>query len=621
MCAGCIPTRASLQRWPLQEPRGADAGRVLSQALPALFRLQPSAATSSPDPVDADPTKPTSQRGRELWDSRLPMTRRVGEPVVMLDHDVEWDAEADVVVVGSSVAGLSVAVNAARLGCETVVLEKAALIGGTARKVGAWFWLPNNRFMSEFGIEDSRDEALGYLARAAEPARFDPGHPTLGLEVWQFELFVAFCDNAARAMEALEAADALSFVAKPDVPNYYSHDPADLVPYGRVVMPALRSGEPADGLEFVRRMKEFLCHHNARMLTGHAVEGVIRSSEGALLGTRVRTAEGTVRIRARGGVVFCSGGFAHSDELRSTYLDGLLLPGCTASTNDGIFIEITRAMGVPLFNMHAALMSPVQLEWALERDPDWLMDFVTPGDSIITVNAMGERVLNEKTSYHDRSLAHLAFDVQRMSYANFALFSIWDQRTADLWAGREYGCVPSPDGDWCRVLKADSLQALADSLDARLQTLGSAAHGIRIDANFVPALEQTIARFNGFARSGKDEDFGRGDAPIDRFFHGDALGNPFPNLTMHPIADHGPYYATIIAPGAIDTKGGPRANAHGQILGADGEPVPGLYGVGNCVASPSGRAYLAGGATFGPFLTYGLLAAEHLAGISAKSAS
>ena len=381
------------------------------------------------------------------------MTHRAGEPVVMLDHDVGWDAEADVVVVGSSVAGLSVAVNAARLGCETVVLEKAALIGGTARKVGAWFWLPNNRFMSEFGIDDTTDEALGYLARAAEPARFDPDHPTLGLEAWQFELFVAFCDNAARAMEAVEAADAMSFVAKPDVPNYYSHHPADHVPYGRVVMAALRSGEPADGLEFVRRMEEFLRHHDARILTGHAVEGIIRSSEGTVLGTRARTAEGTVRIRARRGVVFCSGGFAHSEELRSTYLDGLLLPGCTASTNDGIFVEVTRALGVPLFNMHAALMSPVQLEWALERDPDWLMDFVTPGDSIITVNAMGERVLNEKTSYHDRSLAHLAFDVQTMSYSNFALFSIWDERTAGLWAGREYGCVPSADGDWRRVVE------------------------------------------------------------------------------------------------------------------------------------------------------------------------
>ena len=56
---------------------------------------------------------------------------------------------------------------------------------------------------------------------------------------------------------------------------------------------------------------------------------------------------------------------------------------------------------------------------------------------------------------------------------------------------------------------------------------------------------------------------------------------------MYPISDRGPYYATILAPSAIETKGGPRANAQGQIIGADDLPVPGLYGVRNCVASPS----------------------------------
>jgi hypothetical protein len=41
-----------------------------------------------------------------------------------------------------------------------------------------------------------------------------------------------------------------------------------------------------------------------------------------------------------------------------------------------------------------------------------------------------------------------------------------------------------------------------------------------------------------------------------------------------------------------------------------GEPIPGLYGAGNCVASASARAYWAGGATLGPFLAFAYLAAN-----------
>ncbi|MIL09426.1 FAD-binding protein [Salmonella enterica subsp. enterica] len=79
---------------------------------------------------------------------------------------------------------------------------------------------------------------------------------------------------------------------------------------------------------------------------------------------------------------------------------------------------------------------------------------------------------------------------------------------------------------------------------------------------------------------------------------------------MYPISDEGPYYAAMLTGGNLDTKGGPRTQVDGKVIGTDGQPIAGLYGVGNCVASASGRAYWAGGATIGPIIAFAYLAAQ-----------
>jgi 3-oxosteroid 1-dehydrogenase len=134
--------------------------------------------------------------------------------------------------------------------------------------------------------------------------------------------------------------------------------------------------------------------------------------------------------------------------------------------------------------------------------------------------------------------------------------------------------------------------------------------GVRLAGDFLPTLQASIARFNGFAAAGRDEDFGRGDTPIQLVFNGPVKEEPGrTNPTMWPLADTGPYYAALVTGGTLDTKGGPRTTPDGQVLDDLGDPIPGLYGVGNCVASASGNAYWAGGATLGPILAFAYRAA------------
>jgi 3-oxosteroid 1-dehydrogenase len=121
---------------------------------------------------------------------------------------------------------------------------------------------------------------------------------------------------------------------------------------------------------------------------------------------------------------------------------------------------------------------------------------------------------------------------------------------------------------------------------------------------------QPSPRFNGFARQGRDEDFHRGERPVELLFNGPTAAKTGKNPTMYPISGKGPYYAALMTGGNLDTKGGPATNPDGQVLDSLGAVIPGLYGVGNCVASASGRGYWAGGGTLGPFMAFADLAAN-----------
>ena len=67
-------------------------------------------------------------------------------------------------------------------------------------------------------------------------------------------------------------------------------------------------------------------------------------------------------------------------------------------------------------------------------------------------------------------------------------------------------------------------------------------------------------------------------------------------------------------PGDLGTKGGLRTDARARVLKPDGTPIPGLYAAGNASAPVMGRTYAGPGATLGPAMVFGYLAARDLGG-------
>jgi 3-oxosteroid 1-dehydrogenase len=122
------------------------------------------------------------------------------------------------------------------------------------------------------------------------------------------------------------------------------------------------------------------------------------------------------------------------------------------------------------------------------------------------------------------------------------------------------------------------------------------------------ALTTTVDRFNGFVADGTDADFGRGDSGYDRYY-GDPTVKPNPCLSR---IDEAPFYAITMVPGDLGTKGGLMTDGHARVLRADGSVIEALYAAGNVSAPVMGHTYAGPGATIGPAVTFGYLAARHI---------
>jgi 3-oxosteroid 1-dehydrogenase len=528
---------------------------------------------------------------------------------------VTWDDTYDVVVVGAGAAGFPAALNASRHGASVAILEKADEPGGTMKKSAAWIWIPNNSLMRADGKDDSKDGFLRYAARLARPQAFTNGDH-FGLSDWEYETVATFYDHASAAYDTI-AGMAFKPLYSPAIPDYHSTIPENSTPYGRTLLVDGGEGEPGKGEVLTERFVAACESAGIPIRTGHRVDAVV-VDDGAVVGVRANGKH----FRASKAVIFASGGFTHNDELRKNFLPAAIVSGCAAPTNEGDFVGIATALGLPLRNMNFAWMCPIPFEAAVAKSPYLSGMFSVAGDSMIWVDKYGNRVVNEKTIYNELASSMLAYDPEKLEYTRMLMFQVWDRRCMEKSQATEmertepsrialdnYGSLIYDDS---HVIKGDTLDALGDAIAERLAKLAAHTGGFELDDSFKANLPKAVERFNGFARKGEDEDFHRGKNPIEQIFTG-VVGedNDTGNPTMYPLSESGPYYAAIVCPGTLDTKGGPVTNTNGQVLDSDGRPVPGLYAAGNCVANASGQAYWAGGGTIGPYFTFAYLASEH----------
>jgi succinate dehydrogenase/fumarate reductase flavoprotein subunit len=562
--------------------------------------------------------------------------------------------DCDLLVIGSGAGGLSAAVTAAKLGLKVIVAEKEAQFGGTTAWSGGWMWLPRNPLAVEAGIVEPIDEPLAYL-RHELGERFDEARARALLEA------------APRMVEFFRTKTALRFIDGNAIPDFHGRAPhaslggrslcaapfdgrrlgariADLKPplpettlWGmgiasgaelRHFFNALR--KPASLWYVTQRVlahgKDLLLHRRGmRLVNGNALIAALATSafeagvevrtscparrllrDGErVTGAVLATPEGVVEVHARRGVVLAGGGSPHDDERKRALLPHARTgkehhsAASRGNTGDGLRLGETAGGQVATDGVQAAALAPVSLvpqaDGSFAHFPH-LVERGKPG--LIAVTRRGQRFTNEADSYHDFMQALLAAlpagePVQAWLVCDHAFM-----RHYGLGAAKP---APMPLGPM-----------IANGYVQRGQTLAELARACGIDGD---ALQQTVQRFNRQALAGQDEDFAKGETAYNHM-QGDApfaAEQGWPNPCMGPL-ERGPFYAVKVVAGSLGTFAGLRTNAHAQVLDTQGQPIAGLYAGGNDMNSLMAGHYPSGGITLGPAMTFGWLAAHHMAG-------
>ena len=328
---------------------------------------------------------------------------------------------------------------------------------------------------------------------------------------------------------------------------------------------------------------------------------LITDDDGAVIGAIVEHGGTTQRIGARGGVILAAGGFDHDMAWRRQYLPVLEKDwsfGNPLAMGDGI--RAGEKVGGSTDLLDEAWWFPA-IQWPDGRLQFMLNERMMPSQFV--VNGDGKRFTNEAAPYMD--FAHAVIEGHKSGVTHIPCWLVTDIRSFHRYVVA--GHLPIPKVPFAPVPTGWTVPKAW--LDSGVVKAGGSWEELAAEIG-VPAdaLRRSADRFNELARSGHDDDFNRGDSAYDNYY-----GDPtLPNPNLHPLTKP-PYYAFQIILGDLGTSGGLRTDEHARVLRADDSIVKNLYAVGNTSAAVMGRSYAGAGATIGPAMTFGYVAAKHIA--------
>jgi len=435
------------------------------------------------------------------------------------------EQDIDVLVCGFGPAGIAAALSCAQSGLNTVVVEKNDTGTINSMTIGG----VHDRIHKMYGVEFDDEEMIGEaMTKNGYRANQEIYRQLLKIDEeainWWLDQ-MPFKDEEYPLTFFGYSGKEFDFREKYDVTSRdHSWNTSINIPFT----------SPQEMLTYLTEKVE---DAGATILYETPVVQLITDKKGNVIGAYAKNEEGYIRFNTAKGVVLATGGYEHNlKKLKECCRprDLQLVAWLTYARNcTGDGHEMAKAIGA----MEDEYPHPLML------DPMQLMPYVR-------VNKYGKRFIGEYETYD-----HLASAMQSQ-YGGYDYFitdanvmeavdKMWSPSSScygpkEVWAGAATG----PN-----ALVADTLEELAELM------------GVPADT-FVA----TIERWNEMCDAGEDTDFG------------------YPGQYMHRI-DTAPFYATKEMAESLATSGGLQINEYSQVLNTSGDPIEGLYAIGNTSGS------------------------------------
>lgn len=558
-----------------------------------------------------------------------------------------WDAQHDVLVFGTGCGGMAAALFAAKKSLDVLLCEKSSQVGGTTTSSGGVLWIPGSAEAQAAGVQDSPERVKEYLRHKIR------NH-------YSADLVDAYVESAPRAAAEIQQGTEVRLKLMPGMSDYQASLPGGMAS-GRSLEPERFDGRRlGDDFELVRppiaqllllgglyidkrRVDEFLNPFASPARFASVVGTLVRygmdrlrysrgtdigagnalvasmllslrqrqvpvwvdsplvslvgDAHAGIRGAVIRRDGRLLRVRARHGVVLATGGFPRNSALCQELAPDFPHDQSIAyEGNEGDSLIEARRLGAAVDTELAepCFWTPTSKvkrpDGSMQTTLYGYLDRGRPG--MIAVDASGRRFVNESNSYHDIVVAIFERGVEQNGPFHF----VCDRRF--VWR-RGLGMI--------RPFRPSLARYVKNGYIVQGSTLRELAGRIGVDPD---ALEQTVARHNGFCKTGVDLDFGKGSDPYNRQFGDPRVAKPNPNLA--PI-EHGPFFALRIFPASLGTTVGLKTTADAQVVAATGSPIPGLYACGNDMGNVFRGYYPGGGATLGPGLVFAYRAVDHIA--------